>query len=65
MGKLWRVLKSGSFWGFLATVLGGLSGPPVLNVLPTKWAGVLIVGGAFVSALSQAIHQAARAPTPE
>ncbi len=56
MSNVWKVLKSGSFWGFLTTVVGAVSGPPVLAVLPTKWAGALIVLGALISGLSKAVQ---------
>jgi hypothetical protein len=64
MSKVLAVLKSGAFWGFLTTVLGALSGPPVLAVLPTKWAGALIVVGALISGFSKAIQDATKPKYP-
>jgi hypothetical protein len=50
-----KLLLSGSFWGSLGTLAGAMMGPPVLAVLPTKWAGVMIVVGTIVTALSRSL----------
>lgn len=47
--------KHGGVFGTLTTLIGALCGPPVLAVLPTKWAGVLIVVGAVWAAFSKPV----------
>lgn len=45
----------GGLLGTLTTLLGALSGPPVLAYLPTRYAGALIVIGAIVTAFSKPV----------
>lgn len=52
-----RILKSGSLWGVITSLSGAMMGPPVLNYLPTKYAGIMIIAGTLLTALSQSIPQ--------
>ena len=52
-----KILRSGSLWGVLTTVSGAMMGPPVMNVLPTAWAGAMIIIGTLITALSQSLPQ--------
>lgn len=52
-----KLLRSGSLWGVLTTAIGALTGPPVLAVFPTSVAGILIVLGSLITALSQSLPQ--------
>lgn len=57
MSKWSKILRSGSFWGGITSLSGAMMGPPVLAVLPTKWAGVMIVVGTLLSVASRSIPE--------
>ena len=54
------VARYGGVLGFLTTIVGALSGPPVLAYLPTKYAGALIVVGAVLQALTKPVAMPGR-----
>lgn len=57
LAKVWRVVKSGAFWGGLSTTFGALGGPPMAGFLDTKTAGIFIALGIITSTFSKAIHE--------
>lgn len=54
--KQWlKLFKSGSLWGGISSIAGAMMGPPVLAVLPTKWAGGMIVVGTLITVISRSL----------